>query len=79
MKVTARSPATANVAPKPGVVLVAVAVVVLVGFEAGVEIVVVVVDSVVSWLRSEPVSVVAVDLAASGLYFLRIMGYPTQA
>ena len=44
MKVTASSPATAKVASKPGVVVVVVDSVVVVGAVAGVELVVVVVD-----------------------------------
>ena len=48
MKVTARRPATAKVASKPGVVVVVVDLVVLVGSVAGVTLVVVVVDLVAS-------------------------------
>jgi hypothetical protein len=61
MKVTARIPATAKVASKPGVVVVVVDLVVVVGSELGV--VVVVVDLV----ASEPgVVVVVVDFVTSG-------------
>jgi hypothetical protein len=48
MKVTARIPATAKVASKPGVVVVVVDLLVVVGSVAGVELVVVVVDFVAS-------------------------------
>jgi len=65
-KVTARSPATANVASKPGVELVVVVdLVVLVGSVEGVELVVVVVDLDPSGPGSE--LVVVVDLVTSGL------------
>ena len=68
MKVTAKIPATAKVASKPGVVLIVVVdLVVLVGSVAGVVLVVVVVDSVASWSGADELLVVAVDLAASGL------------
>ena len=68
MKVTARIPATAKVASKPGVELVVVVVdlVVLVGSVAGVVLVVVVVDLVASGPGAELV-VVVVDLVAAGL------------
>jgi len=65
MKVTARSPATAKVASKPGVVLVVVVdLVVLVGSEEGVVLVVVVVELVATGPRVMLVLVV-VDLVAS--------------
>lgn len=65
MKVTARSPATAKVVSKPGVVVVVVVdLVVLVGLEEGVLLVVVVVDLVASGLGVVPVAVV-VDLVTS--------------
>lgn len=62
-KVTARIPATAKVASKPGVVVVVVDLVVVVGSVAGVELVVVVVD-LASVPGAELVTVV-VDLVAS--------------
>jgi hypothetical protein len=65
MKVTARIPATAKVASKPGVVLVVVVdLVVLVGSVAGVVLVVVVVDLAASGLGVVLVAVV-VDLVTS--------------
>ena len=68
MKVTAKIPAIAKVASKPGVVLVVVVdLAVLVGSVAGVVLVVVVVDSAASWSGADELVVVAVDLAASGL------------
>jgi hypothetical protein len=63
MKVTARIPATAKVASKPGVVVVVVDLLVVVGSVAGVELVVVVVD-----LASVPgaeLVMVVVDFVAS--------------
>ena len=67
MKATARIPATAKVASKPGVVVVVVVdLVVLLGSEEGVIFVVVVVDLVASGPRVVLV-VVVVDLVASGL------------
>ena len=69
MKVTARIPATAKVASKPGVVLVAVAVVVLVGSVAGVVLVVVVDLLVLVGSVAVVVRVLVVDLVASGLGF----------
>jgi hypothetical protein len=67
MKVTARSPATANAASKPGVSLVVVVdLVALAASVAGVDLVVVVVDLAASGLVVALV-VVAVDLVASGL------------
>ena len=65
MKVTARIPTTAKVASKPGVVVVVVDLLVLVGSVAGVVLVEVVVD----WVASGPgaLVVVVVDLVASGL------------
>jgi hypothetical protein len=65
MKVTARIPTTAKVASKPGVVVVVVDLLVLVGSEAGVVLVEVVVD----WVASGPgaLVVVVVDLVVSGL------------
>ena len=67
MKVTARSPATAKVASKPGVVLVVVVdLVVLVGSVEGVVLVV-----VVDLVASGPV-VVVVDLVTSGLGFVLV-------
>jgi hypothetical protein len=65
MKVTAKSPASAKVASKPGVVLVVVVdLVVLVGSVEGVVFVSVVVDLVAS--GPEVVLVVVVDLVTSG-------------
>jgi hypothetical protein len=66
-KVTASNPTIAKIASKPGVVLVEVVdLIVLAGSEAGVELVVVVVDFSSSWSGTALV-VVAVDLAVSGL------------
>jgi hypothetical protein len=66
MKVTARRPTTANVASKPGVVVVVVDWVVLVGSVAGVVLVSVVVDLVALGPWPEIV-VVVVDFVTSGL------------
>jgi hypothetical protein len=61
MKVTARIPATAKVASKPGVVVVVVDLLVVVGSELGVVVV------VVDWVAPEPgVVVVVVDFVTSG-------------
>lgn len=66
MNVTARSPATANAASKPGVLpVVVVDLVVLAASVAGVDLVVVVVDLVASGLVVALV-VVGVDLVAPG-------------
>ena len=62
MKVTARIPATAKVASKPGVVVVVADLVVVVGSEAGVELVVVVVE-LVSLPGSELVTIVVDSVA----------------
>jgi hypothetical protein len=66
-KVTASNPTIANIASKPGVVLVEVVdLIVLAGPEAGVELVIVVVDFSSSWSGAALV-VVAVDSAVSGV------------
>lgn len=72
MKVTARSPTTAKVASKPGVVLVVVVVdsVVLAGSDEGVVLVVVVVDLVTSAAALSASSIIVAISMATNIFFI---------